>query len=525
MSSDDPAPHPSDPTGASAGQAVTHGELERRARAAWELRRRDPDTALREAETLRDDAVAAGDDHVLGLALTVEGACHLAHNDFPAAVRALLEALVLLDGGPEADLARALSEAGNLDVMTGDRGSGMELLFDALERFERLGDTTGQADTLNRIGVAFFSHGDLDEAQDAYERSLALRGDAPDDVVARAGVRNNLAKVLTERGEHDAALVHLAQARRGFERADEPRGLAMTIHNEATIHELRGDTDGAREQLRSAIELYDGAGHPHGAVEARTQLGRLLVRTGDDEVALDLLRRAHNDAELLGLGRGCTPAAEAIAELFERRGDDTEALTWLRHVLQVERRSHDEDSEQRLRTLQVRFQVERLERDSVTDGLTGLTNRRGLDRALKAATDRALREDTDLALLLLDLDDFKRVNDDFSHSVGDDVLREVASILGDVTRRADVCARYGGEEFVVLLPTARLERATAVAEELRRRVADQEWSRIATGLTVTTSVGVSLLSRSGDARALLGAADRALYDAKRSGKDQVRTAS
>lgn len=500
------------------------GDAEARAREAWNLRRTDPDSALTIAEQLRDEAIAAGDEHAQGVALTIAGACHVARNDFPAAVRSLLEALKLLDGGPEEDLARALAETGHLDATLGDHGSGLDLLFEALDRYERVDDRSGQADVLNRIGIAFFSHGDLDEAQDAYERSLALRDDDPTGDLARAGVRNNLAKVLTERGDHDTALLHLAQARLGFERGAEPRGLAMTLHNEALVLELRGETEGATTRLRDAIELYDSAGHPHGAVEARAQLGRLLARVGDAEVALDLLRRAHNDAELLGLDRECALAAEAIAELFERRGNDAEALTWLRHVLQVERRSYDDASEQRLRTLQVRFQLERLERDSVTDALTGLTNRRGLDRALAAAADRAREDGSDLAVLLLDLDDFKRINDGFSHSVGDEVLRLTAELLRGAARQSDLCARYGGEEFVVVLPYAHHDRALGIAEEVRFRIADHDWSRVAPGLRVTTSIGVALLSETGDVRALLGAADRALYDAKRHGKDQVRSA-
>jgi diguanylate cyclase (GGDEF)-like protein len=225
---------------------------------------------------------------------------------------------------------------------------------------------------------------------------------------------------------------------------------------------------------------------------------------------------------MLTLARECARTAESIAELFERMGNDAEALAWLRHVLQVERRTHDEISEQRFRTLQVRFQLERAERDSVTDSLTGLTNRRGLDRALPAAAERARRNDGDVAVLLLDLDDFKRINDGFSHSVGDDVLRVVAELLRAATRQADLCARYGGEEFVVVLPHAHLERALGVAEEIRLRVAEYDWSQLAAGLRVTTSIGVALLSESGDVRSLLGAADRALYEAKRQGKDQVR---
>ncbi len=493
-------------------------DLEGRLDAAWELRRTDPAAAVEQAESLRDLAAERGDDAARCRSLTVAGAGHVARNDYPAALRALLEALTLLDAVDAPQRARTLSEAGYVDALVGDTALGVERLLAALEISEELLDRRNQTATLNRLGIVFYDRGDLDEAQHHYERAL----ERCDDEVLRAGVCNNLAKVLTERGAFERALEHLRVARDGFEAAGDRRGLGMTFHNAAVVNEHVGDADRVRDQLETSIALYEEAGHVHGACEARIRLARQLLTSGEPARALALLERAHGEAEELGFTTECIAASEVLVDLHEAAGRLPEALDWMRHLRQAERRQFDHGSEQRLRSLQVRYQLERLQRDSITDALTELLNRRGLDQTLPQVVAQAREEGTELALLLLDLDDFKHVNDAHSHTVGDEVLRAVGRILRAGTRPTDRCARLGGEEFVVLLPDCDLAQARRVAEQLRHRIAAHDWDALGQGLTVTTSVGSAVLSQVGDADDLIDAADRALYDAKRGGKDLVR---
>jgi diguanylate cyclase (GGDEF)-like protein len=494
-------------------------DLKGRVEAAWRGRRQDPAAAVEAAEVLRDEALRVGDDGARCRALIVAGAGHVALNDYPSALRTLLEALTLVDQVSDQDRARALSETGHVDATLGDTALGLERLLEALEIYERLGNVVGRHATLNRIGIAFYTHGDLDEAQHAYERCLDLE---IDDEVTRAGTRNNLAKVLTERGEYEAALEHLRAARDGFEAAGEKRGLGMTFHNAAVVNEGIGDLERVIDQLETSIRLYDEAGHIHGASEARTRLARNLM--GDpatQDRARELFERAHADAERLALAHECAAAAEGLVDLHEQRGEADAALRWLRHLRIVERTLFDRESEERLRSLQVRYQLEQAKRDSVTDVLTGLLNRRGLVNSMRDVVGRAMEREDELAVLLFDLDDFKQVNDGFSHTVGDEVLRAVGRILRESTRPTDLTGRYGGEEFVVVLPGCDLAQAHKTGDELRRRIATQDWSRIAEGLVVTTSIGVAALSDVGDSGDLLDAADRALYAAKHAGKDRV----
>jgi len=157
------------------------------------------------------------------------------------------------------------------------------------------------------------------------------------------------------------------------------------------------------------------------------------------------------------------------------------------------------------------------ERLATRDSLTGLANRRLFDESLQREVARAERLAAPLSLLVLDVDHFKQVNDTYGHQTGDAVLRGVADALVSNTKNFDVAARYGGDEFVVLLPGCRRDDAMRVAERVRNGIA-----RAVGEAPVTVSAGVaSLPDNASDAERLMAAADAALYDAKRNGRDQV----
>ena len=166
---------------------------------------------------------------------------------------------------------------------------------------------------------------------------------------------------------------------------------------------------------------------------------------------------------------------------------------------------------------------ELLEQLSFTDGLTRLHNHRYFQDRLRVEVRRADRTGEQLALLLVDIDDFKALNDRHGHAVGDNVLRQVGSVLNESVREADLPARYGGEEFVVLAPHTGKVGALALAEKLRASISrarfEGEGTSPAASLQVTVSIGVSVYG--GDARRLFNDADRALYQAKATGKDCV----
>ncbi len=162
--------------------------------------------------------------------------------------------------------------------------------------------------------------------------------------------------------------------------------------------------------------------------------------------------------------------------------------------------------------------VRRISEEARVDELTGLLNRRGFDERANAELARARRQDTSLAVVSFDLDFFKRINDEFGHGAGDEVLRRFADCLRAEQRGADVVARMGGEEFLALLPDADLDDARSFAERIR---ADLRSSSGLDGIRITVSAGLAAARAPGSIEPLLEEADMALYAAKAQGRDRA----
>jgi diguanylate cyclase (GGDEF)-like protein len=177
-------------------------------------------------------------------------------------------------------------------------------------------------------------------------------------------------------------------------------------------------------------------------------------------------------------------------------------------------------------------ELEQLQNDARTDPKTQVFNMRGWSEFAERAIGRAIRSRTNVALLMIDLDHFKSINDSYGHPAGDDVLRIVAQKIDETTRPSDVVGRFGGEEFLVLLPDTNRVTASGAAERIRSTIAEL---RIATTnkrgeqTTIshrTTSIGVALYPENGGSlQALVHAADNAVYEAKEAGRNRVRVAT
>lgn len=168
----------------------------------------------------------------------------------------------------------------------------------------------------------------------------------------------------------------------------------------------------------------------------------------------------------------------------------------------------------------------KLEHLGLTDGLTGIYNRRFFDQMLPREVNRSHRLDIQVALLMLDIDHFKRFNDRLGHPAGDEALRTLAQTLNQRLRDMDFVARYGGEEFAVVLPGADRGSALAAAERLRSAVESATFGLPDSSERLTVSIGVAIYPEDADdAPSLLAAADSALYAAKRAGRNTVKAAA
>jgi diguanylate cyclase (GGDEF)-like protein len=168
--------------------------------------------------------------------------------------------------------------------------------------------------------------------------------------------------------------------------------------------------------------------------------------------------------------------------------------------------------------------VDRVKQLAYLDGLTGIFNRRFFELRIMEEIERARRYGTGMAVIMADIDEFKRLNDEFGHVLGDEVLRQVSSLFHQQLRKVDVVCRYGGEEFGILLTQVNPEQALVIAEKLRKMV--EGWQFPGVPRTVTISAGAATFPQHGTTRdGLVTAADNALYAAKQAGRNKVCLAS
>ena len=169
----------------------------------------------------------------------------------------------------------------------------------------------------------------------------------------------------------------------------------------------------------------------------------------------------------------------------------------------------------------VQQQAQKLRELSIRDPLTHLFNRRHFEEQAHTLYQQAVRYQQPLTVMLGDLDHFKRINDNCSHAVGDEVLRQVSRLLSEGIRKSDLLARYGGEEFVILFPNSSLEQALHCCENLRRRIESHPWGDLHPGLEVTMSMGLCGKLALGNAERMVAEADQRLYAAKHRGRNRV----
>lgn len=410
----------------------------------------------------------------------------------------------------------------------------------AEDSFHADGDLLGQADSARALAGLLIGAGRYTEAKDRLQRALAHYHTLEDAFGTATGTAL-LARAKNGLGEREPALAASEHALAALRRSDVSDALASALIDRAQLELDRGRPPGAvaaieearalllrSDELRLRIRLHEVAAGVYAALgrykEAHTALAeqlRLLERFDDQRLSRQLAAQ-----------RGRLDSERMAADLERARRDGE------RHRLalaEAERNARLQTALILLAALvalaasvtlaRIARRGRRDARLARTDFLTGVPNRRQiveLGQHLLAAT-RSSGEA--LGVLLLDLDHFKSINDDFGHQTGDRALRAVADELKRHLRRGDELGRYGGEEFAVLLPGASDARSLAVAERLRSAVATVAPESLGLDRVLTVSVGVATARGEGDFGELVARADRALYAAKQAGRNRVARAA
>ncbi|MDP1829616.1 MAG: diguanylate cyclase [Archangium sp.] len=429
-------------------------------------------------------------------------------------------------------------------VQQGRYQDGFEALHAAQRSFETLDQKPRAARALNYLAVIHEELGDYHRAFEVYREALECAV-ADGDADMQGRVLANHGEALVNWGAPEQGLPVLGQA------VDVLRGVGAHWHYGwcllaiGRIHHSRDDDDKALQFHQAALEAVELGHSPRARVEVYAGLGELHSQRGQHVEGKRWLDKALTLATSLGIRREIFKTHKALSEAHKRAGEFELALRHHEQFHEVRSGVFDELARERVATLKAEFELERVmearEREmnakyeqleqraetlshlSVRDGLTGLFNRRHFEEALGLELQRARSFGQTLCLALLDIDHFKRINDGYSHVVGDAVLRTVAQVLQKELRASDVAARYGGEEFGLILPHTGLDGARIAAEKVRVAIATSPWSHLTPGREVTASLGLAEWRAGESPTDFVRRADQALYAAKTSGRNRVRT--
>lgn len=302
-----------------------------------------------------------------------------------------------------------------------------------------------------------------------------------------------------------------------------PRGRALVVDDSAPVRAAVAETLRQSGDLEEVLEAEDGLAALRIMAEAKPDIVICdLVMPGCD--GMQLLRLRSAKPELTGIPVLILTADTELdrkVELFDRGATDYVCKPFDPRELVARVRVH---LRLKLMAEDLAAANEKLVRLSCTDPLTDLFNRRHFNNVIDVEVARLVRYGIPLALILADVDHFKRVNDDHGHQVGDEVLRSVATTLMRSVRKADVVARYGGEEIAIVLTNTGTAGAFVLAERLRAAVERSEVRSGDRAVRCTASFGVAAADGPGDvasASSLVGRADAALYAAKHAGRNRV----
>ena len=453
----------------------------------------------------------------------------------------------------------------HLLVTMGQSEEALKEAYEGLRMAEQSGDAFAQACVWQALGHVRWGMQQWTDGHEAYRRSLTwaqacnhleLIGEANNGIAA---MEDEFASMARSAGRLDEALEHQRRCGDGvlaFIRSSQQMGDRRNTwyaeHNYACFLLGCGDHEAARAlMLRHLDELKDGEGADYLRLVTLHQLGDIDLAIGAAPAALAQLTQALALSERLQMPTVGINVCLSLANACEKLGDLAAALTHHRryHALYLTLASNK--AQAHARAIAVKFETEKakavaaaqrqradllesantsltrqaesLERATLEDALTGIANRRRFDQAMRdeLSLSDAIRP---YSMALVDIDHFKRINDNHSHQMGDEVLRRMGAILAGASRREDLVARYGGEEFVLILHGLPPEAVRRTCERLRVEVESDNWSALHPDLHVTVSIGVAHHDATTQHLApaeLLALADSRLYEAKRGGRNRV----
>lgn len=523
-------------------------------RLAWKLRIGHPERARslsKEAADLAKSDAAFVYERGLAASLVTLAFLDSEDGDLESAISLCLKALDLLKDNPASDyLITAWYTLGWSYYYSGDFPAALEYGLKALNRSKEVGIKEYEAWALDLTASTFK---DPAQAIEMYQKALQIFGEL-NDKEGQTRVLNNLACTLIELKDHSNALEY---SHKSLQLAKSANLIRDEINITGTIGEIllaMGEYDRAKSYLQQAKLLAEGYGRDISYLYILVDLGEVFLAQNDFEKAEQHLFLALGTATKWNLKNEKMRCHQFLSELYEKQGMPDKALENYKLFHSLKESIAGERSARQIAILKMNHQVETTQRDmeiqllqnaklqleineqrriqailenlATRDSLTNLYNRRHFLTLAEYEWKRALRYGSPFSVLMLDLDDFKQINDHFGHATGDQALIMVAGLIQGALRKVEIAGRYGGDEFAVILPETPAEKGLIVGNRIHDKVIGQSIKTNQGLITLAVSIGVAGLTNETSNQVksleeLLHRADMALYQAKGSGKNRV----
>jgi len=422
-------------------------------------------------------------------------------------------------------------------------------LSKSLNIYSDLDDRIGIARVYNRLGISYQALGNIEKSFDYFTKAKEFFEEIGD-THSIAEELNNLGLLFTQQGEIEKAFCLFNQAKTLFE--DSGSSIATVLLNISKIHKLREEYTEAKKIIHQVLALATENNDQYIIASANLRIGILNKKIGVNESSLPYYQKALKIASELKNRDLEKEICLTISQFFEEKNDFKKALEYHKRNYNLEKKEKDsiilstmsfsgnvtskESEIYRVRNREllkinaklkrsnkkIRYRAEKCRKMSRIDFLTNLFNRQHLDTVLEREWNRAVRYGHPLSVAMVDVDLFKRVNDNYNHHVGDIVLKSISSILQENIRTCDIIGRYGGEEFLAIFPDTSIEGAKVACEKMRGAVESFSWDSICPQLKITISIGICSRGPAMEkAQDIVLKADQNMYQAKNSGRNKV----
>jgi diguanylate cyclase (GGDEF)-like protein len=484
------------------------------------------------------------------LHLTAGGLCYGASR-YELGISHLHDAYHLFERvGNDDGLARACNLLGLIHQPMGNFGEALEFFLQTRHLTSK-GDPTADFNVAV-LGNLGFIHLEMDIPDEAeYYLEEALRNAQKNEKNFGLGdILDNLSKLNVRRGNYEKALDYSQQSLAAFTRFEHTRGMADATNSIGHVYAHLGEAEKALEYHQRALKITRELNHRFEEIESLRFIAALHAQRGEQQLALELIETALKNAEEIQTPQLIYRCQKDLAGIYKKAGEFEKALASFENYHTLKQQLFNQDAERRIRIIalmqqlketkehaeKLREQNEALEREilmrkdlqdrleylAARDPLTDLLNRRAFFHEVAEIASSTSGQSVCLAAILMDIDDFKSINDSHGHLTGDQALRRVAENIQRNIRQGDLACRFGGDEFAIFITARHQGEALDFAERLHRSLNAQPIPIDDRMVQVQASYGVAFHDNNHfDIKFLLEHADQALYQAKHAGKNRV----